>query len=180
MYVLARLNRQASRSRRGAAVTELAIITPVFLLTVLGCIDCGRFVNASIAVTNAARAGAGVGIMSRYPDPDPGVSTGLSNWQMSICTAVASELGMIADFTPAGSGDPDGFTSSQGLYVKASRVGETDGLWRAEVTAHIHLRGGAFPTTPSHSNRWFTGRSASGPPAREARRTSECGPNEHG
>ena len=34
---------------------------PVFLLLVLGCIDCGRFVNASIAIANAARAGAGSG-----------------------------------------------------------------------------------------------------------------------
>jgi len=119
----------------GAAATALAIIMPVFLLLVLGCIDCGRFVNTSIAVTNAARAGAGAGIMSRYPDPDPSVSTGLSNWQMSICEAVANELGMMADFTPVGPGDPDGFTSSQGLYVQASRVGETGGLWRAQVTA---------------------------------------------
>ena len=71
MPELTRLNRQASCSRSGTAATELAIIMPVFLLMVLGCIDCGRFVNTSIAVTNAARAGAGVGIMSRYPDPRP-------------------------------------------------------------------------------------------------------------
>ena len=135
MPIRTRLNQQTSRSRRGAAATELAIITPVFLLLVLGCIDCGRFVNTSIAVTNAARTGAGAGIMSRYPDPDPSVSTGLSNWQMSICTEVANDLGMIADFTPVGPGDPDGFTSSQGLYVQASRVDETGGLWRAQVTA---------------------------------------------
>ena len=147
MPMLTRLNRQASRSRRGAAATELAIIMPVFLLLVLGCIDCGRFVNTSIAVTNAARAGAGAGIMSRYPDPDPSVSTGLSNWQMSICAAVANELGMIADFTPAGSGDPDGFTNSQGLYVQASRFGETGGLWRAQVTARYPFTWWSIPNS---------------------------------
>jgi Flp pilus assembly protein TadG len=129
------VNRQVNRSHRGAAATELAIIMPVFLLLVLGCIDCGRFLNTSIAVTNAARAGAGAAIMSRYPDPDPTVTTGLSNWQMTICAAVANELGMTGDFTPVGPVDPDGFTSSQGLYVRASRVGETGGLWRAQVTA---------------------------------------------
>ena len=135
MPTLTRLKRPTCPARRGAAATELAIIMPVFLLMALGCIDCGRFVNTSIAVTNAARAGAGVGIMSRYPDPDPSVMTGLSNWQMSICAAVANELGMIADFTPSGSSDPDGYTNSQGLYVQASRTGETGGLWNAQVTA---------------------------------------------
>ena len=117
--------------------------------------------NTSIAVTNAARAGAGAGIMSRYPDPDPSVSTGLANWQMSICAAVANELGMIADFTPAGSGDPDGYTNSQGLYVQASRFGETGGLWRAGHRAiSVHLVEYS-QSALSHSSRWFTAPSGS-------------------
>ena len=82
--------RSTGGSRRGAAATELAIVLPVFLLMVLGCIDCGRFVNSSIAINSAVRAGAGVGIMSRYPDPDPSASGGLLNWQAAVCAARTS------------------------------------------------------------------------------------------
>jgi hypothetical protein len=113
----------------------MAIVMPVTMLLCLGCIDFGRFASTFIAVTNAARAGAGVGVMSQYPDPDPTTGSGLANWQMSICVAVANELGMKNDFKPAGSIDPNGYTNSQGLYVNASRLGETAGLWRAQVTA---------------------------------------------
>jgi hypothetical protein len=71
--------------------------------------------------------------MTQYPDPTTG--TGLANWQMSVCNAVADELGMKNDFTPAGSGDPNGYNNSQGLYVQSICKGEANGLWRARVTA---------------------------------------------
>src|SRR4051794_2670851 len=87
-----------ARTASGAAVVEMAITLPVLILLILGCIDFGRFACLWIAVTNAARAGAGVGIVSRYPDPDPTVAGALVNWQKSVCNAVADELGMGADF----------------------------------------------------------------------------------
>jgi hypothetical protein len=131
--------------RKGAAATELAIVMPVFILLFLGCIDCGRFVSSSIAITSAVRAGAGIGIMSRYPDPDPTSPTGLANWQASICSAVASDLGMRTDFVPSGPGDPDGYTNSQGLYVRASRHGDGGGLWRVQVFARYPFAWWSIP-----------------------------------
>jgi Flp pilus assembly protein TadG len=119
---------------------------PVIVLVMLGSIDFGRFLNNSIAVTNAARAGAGIGIVSRYPDPDPATSSALANWQMSICVAVAHELGMNTDFSAAGSSDPDGYTNSQGLYVNASRRGEPGGLWQLTVTARYPFAWWTFPS----------------------------------
>jgi hypothetical protein len=116
------------------------------VLFLLGCLNFGRFANALIAVTNAAGAGAGVGIMSHYPDPDPSNGTGLINWQKSICTAVANELGMSDDFTPAGSTDPDGYTNSQGLYVQAVRRGVEGGLWRAQITARYPFQWWGIPS----------------------------------
>jgi hypothetical protein len=83
--------------------------------------------------------------MSHYPDPSSG--SGLANWQMSICNAVADELGMTNDFTPAGSGDSNGYTNSQGLYVNASRYGEAGGLWRAQVTARSPFTWWSIPST---------------------------------
>jgi hypothetical protein len=111
----------------------MAFVMPVFLILIMGCIDFGRFASAFIAVTNAARAGAGVGIMSQYPDPTAGI--GLANWQMSVCNAVADELGMNHDFVPDEAGDPNGYTNSQGLYVQACLGSEAGGLWRAQITA---------------------------------------------
>jgi Flp pilus assembly protein TadG len=109
------------------------------MLLILGSIDFGRFMYTWIAVTNAARAGAGVGIMSHYPDPDPTANTGLINWQMSIRNAVANELGMNNDFPP------NGDTNSQGLYVSASRYGEAGGLWRAQITVRLPFTWWSFP-----------------------------------
>lgn len=43
---------------RGAAAVELALVLPVLLLVVFGCIDFGRMLNAQIALTQAAREGA--------------------------------------------------------------------------------------------------------------------------
>jgi Flp pilus assembly protein TadG len=133
--------------RLGAAATELAIILPVFILLFLGSIDCGRFVNSSIAITSAVRAGAGVGIMSRYPDPDPTAPAGLANWQAAICAAVAGELGMRADFVPAGSADPNGYNNSQGLYVQVSRWAGTGGLWFVQVTARYPFSWWSIPNS---------------------------------
>jgi len=138
-------NISGSWTQPGAAAVEMAVIMPVLLLLVLGCIDFGRFVSCFIAVTNAARAGAGGGITSRYPDPDPSVEIGLTNWQLSVCNAVAIELGMNTDFTPGGSGDPNGFTNSQGLYVNASRSSEMGGTWRAQITARYPFTWWSFP-----------------------------------
>ena len=43
---------------RGQALAELALITPVLLLLVLGAIDVGRLFAATVDVTNAAKEGA--------------------------------------------------------------------------------------------------------------------------
>jgi Flp pilus assembly protein TadG len=52
--------------RRGASATEMALILPAIMLLVIGCVDLGRFAYHYIAVGNAARAGAGYGIMNNF------------------------------------------------------------------------------------------------------------------
>ena len=51
------LGRGSSRSR-GQALVELALVTPILLLLLLGAIDLGRLFYAQITVANAAREGA--------------------------------------------------------------------------------------------------------------------------
>jgi Flp pilus assembly protein TadG len=46
------------RNSRGQSLVELAVLTPVLLLLLLGGIDFGRVYFAHVSVTNAARNGA--------------------------------------------------------------------------------------------------------------------------
>lgn len=57
MYTGARLQR-FRKSERGGALIELAVVLPVLILVAIGIMDYGRVFYTSIAVSNAARAGA--------------------------------------------------------------------------------------------------------------------------
>ncbi len=61
------------RNRKsGQAIVELALLSPVLFLLVLGVADYCRAFYASIAVTNAARAGAQYALRQKYTDT-PGI-----------------------------------------------------------------------------------------------------------
>jgi Flp pilus assembly protein TadG len=109
--------RQSSRSQRsrGVAAVELGLILPVLMLIVLGAIDFGRFAYSYIAVTNAARAGAGFGIMHPYTTATE------SAWQADVRQAVLDELATVVD--------PNDVT-----VTTPPRVVEKDGLQRITVT----------------------------------------------
>lgn len=49
------------RSQRGSAAIELAVVSPLLLLLIIGVLDYGRAFYTSITVANAARAGAEYG-----------------------------------------------------------------------------------------------------------------------
>lgn len=49
------------RSRRGSLMIEVAIVLPLLVLVVFGCVDFGRFVYVYCVVTNAAEEGATYG-----------------------------------------------------------------------------------------------------------------------
>src|SRR3954454_22163998 len=75
-----------SRRRRGAAATELALILPVLMMIVFGCVDFGRFAYDLIAVTNAARAGAAYGIMNNYS------TSTRATWNSNVVKAAKAEM----------------------------------------------------------------------------------------
>ncbi|WP_461048887.1 TadE family protein [Terrabacter koreensis] len=50
---------------------EFAIVLPVLFVVIAGIVDFGRYFFAQIEVTNAAREGARVAIVTRGPTPDP-------------------------------------------------------------------------------------------------------------
>jgi hypothetical protein len=53
-----RLCRYSRKKRRGAAVVEMAIVTPLFLFLVFGMIEFGRMVMVQQVLVNATREGA--------------------------------------------------------------------------------------------------------------------------
>jgi Flp pilus assembly protein TadG len=65
-----------SQRGRGQALTEFALVVPIFLLLVAGMIDFGLGLNASITVTNAARGGARLGATTLFNNTDASTSVG--------------------------------------------------------------------------------------------------------
>ena len=64
-----RLRRQA-RSERGAEIIELAIVTPIFAMLIAAMFDFGFLFRNWEVVTNAAREGARMGVLSDYACDD--------------------------------------------------------------------------------------------------------------
>jgi len=59
-----RRKRISIHDRRGAALVEMALILPVFLMVVLGIIEFGRAMMVSNLLTNAARDGARLAVVA--------------------------------------------------------------------------------------------------------------------
>jgi Flp pilus assembly protein TadG len=55
--------RKNEHARRGAAMVEMALVLPLFLLLVLGVIEFGRAMMIANLVTNAAREGARMAVL---------------------------------------------------------------------------------------------------------------------
>jgi Flp pilus assembly protein TadG len=71
----------------------MALILPLLILIVLGCVDFGRFATSYTAVTNAAREGANFG------GTHPFTSTTQSLWKQKIIDAVTDEMAGIPGFS---------------------------------------------------------------------------------
>lgn len=111
---VSRTSRKPSR-RAGAAAIELAVTLPLLIVLFLGACDFGRFGHVHSAVVNAARAGAGQGILNR---PTP---TTQAAWEAAIRRAVTNELAGIKAF------------DADLLSVNSSCVKEPDGQQRVSV-----------------------------------------------
>ncbi|MGC1273843.1 MAG: TadE/TadG family type IV pilus assembly protein [Planctomycetaceae bacterium] len=109
--------------RAGASAIELGLLLPLLLTITLGAIDLGRFGYSHLAVTNAARAGAGYASMQNY------TATTKPSWDAQLRAAVEAEMASLIG--------GDGPFSSTDLVVTAVRTVESDGLRRVRVTAQF-------------------------------------------
>ena len=89
MPVIPIIRRVRRRLPKGAAAVEFAIILPLLMTIVLACVDFGRFAHTYIAVTNAARAGAGFASFHPY------TASTRQLWDDRTREAVETELGAI-------------------------------------------------------------------------------------
>jgi Flp pilus assembly protein TadG len=70
------------RRRRGAAIVEFAIVAPLFFMLILGIIEFGRMVMVQQIITNAAREGARVGVLSNATTSQ--VDSAVSNYLSAV------------------------------------------------------------------------------------------------
>jgi Flp pilus assembly protein TadG len=113
-----RLSRRGHR--RGASAAEMAMILPLFVTIVLGCVDFGRFAFNYIAVSNAARAGAAWTMMN----PPNNMANPSAGWQSQVTQTVSNEMSLQPSF------------QSGSLAVSSvTPASEAGGTWRFTVTA---------------------------------------------
>src|SRR5262245_25461546 len=101
--------------RRGGTAVEFALVLPVLMTIVLGCIDFGRFGHSYIAGPNAARAGAGYGSSHTY------TTSTQAQWTASVKQAVKDEMSQLSGFDPTR------------LSVNVTPIAETSPAWRVQV-----------------------------------------------
>ncbi len=82
---------QRRPKRPGAVAIELAIVLPVLVLVVAGCVDFGRFLYYYITVTNAAEEGASWGSLN--PPAWYGIDAGgtSAGWEAAVQNAATGE-----------------------------------------------------------------------------------------
>ena len=88
-------------ARRGAAMVEMALVLPVFLMLIMGIIEFGRAMMVSNLVTNAAREGARMAVLdgSTNTDVQNAVRTFLQGAISSSLTT--GDIGISITVTPA-------------------------------------------------------------------------------
>lgn len=107
------------RLRRGTAAVEMALIAPLLMLIVLGCVDFGRFAYTYIAVTNAARAAAAYASVTPV---DTTSTTKYAAWKTAVEQYATREMGTpfqsaSLTFVPAPSMTEGTTTNSKGQTV---------------------------------------------------------------
>jgi Flp pilus assembly protein TadG len=75
-----KLGKVALRHEGGQALVEVALLTPMLLVLLLGVIEVGRYAYIGILVGNAARAGAAYGAQTSITAADtPGITSAAKN-----------------------------------------------------------------------------------------------------
>ena len=95
--------RRNKHARRGAAMVEMALVLPLFLMLVLGIIEFGRAMMVANLVTNAAREGARMAVLDGSTNTDvnnavvtflqSAIGQGISTADISVTITVTAAAG---------------------------------------------------------------------------------------
>lgn len=98
-------NRPAQRT--GAALVEMAMTFPLFLMVILGIVEFGRGMMVSQLMTNAAREGARQAVMTGSTNEE--VETTIKDFLTSTMSISESDIDIQIEITPAANNpDPNG------------------------------------------------------------------------
>ncbi|TWT29140.1 TadE-like protein [Thalassoglobus neptunius] len=126
------LKTNSGHQRSGAAAVEFAIVLPIILTFLLGCVDYGRALHWSIAVSNAADIGTYYAATHRVSPIT------VQDWEEKIRTIVIEELDDHPQF------------SADDLNIQIASVTEVDGNLLVTVSAAYQFRTiVSWPTIPN-------------------------------
>jgi Flp pilus assembly protein TadG len=132
------------KHRRGTAAVEMAIILPLLMAILLGCVDFGRFAYTYIAVTNASRSGAA------FASSHPFTATTRQTWEQRTRDAAVAEMGAAFDEANIDVPSPVVTTESDGL--KRVRVKVT---YPFETIVNWHMWDNQIPITRAVEMRFI-------------------------
>jgi Flp pilus assembly protein TadG len=98
------MQRKQQKKRRGAVIVEMALTLPIFFMVVLGIVEFGRAMMVSQLLTNAAREGARLAILSGNTNED--VETAVTEFLELSANIDPGDVTVEISVTPA-TGNPD-------------------------------------------------------------------------
>ena len=107
--------------KRGVAAVELAIVLPVLVIVVFGCVDLGQFGSMWVALTNAVRSGAEYGVYHKVTE------TTEQQWELGIHNSVIEEMAETAGF------------EQESLNISVVVTSNPDGSQRVVVEGHYEF-----------------------------------------
>jgi Flp pilus assembly protein TadG len=113
---------RSKRGARGQALVELALVTPILLLLLLGAVDLGRLFYARITVANSAREGA---MMAAKAPASWSSESGCSTANKVMCAALRESNGSWVTVAPADVALSCGYscTTTYGSTVRVTVTG---------------------------------------------------------
>lgn len=103
MHVLRRQS-QPQEKRTGAALVEMALVLPIFILVTLGIVEFGRAMMVGQLVTNAAREGARFAVIDGSTNST--VTTQITNFMQQAVNVAPADVNVTITVAPA-PGNPD-------------------------------------------------------------------------
>ena len=127
-------NRAAFRSERGQSITEFALVLPLIVLLLFGVIQFGITFNNYVTLTDAVRAGARKGAVSRHLDDPEGATE--AQVRAAATDLKAADLQVSVEST-WNAGDEVSVSASYPFAIKALGVTIKSGRMHSTTTERV-------------------------------------------